>query len=230
MKSTHKNSVWAGIWNQQQLWMLRIWRKDFCVTLQYSKSTLNQCPRQQFCFKPALTWSLSKRIKIPLSPPPTYFQQAFHCVYEQGSSLPVFPHCTIGFPRASLAAPALLESRVYSSPPLSASRWGGGLWWGLDATECQCQKWPFSWKSGAGVRHCPCKKGETLLFYFFPLPFWEIIFELMTFGSLGPRKCQIFPQDWFLHLLPHLHCCTISSSSRPISHYRLISAFLRFHG
>lgn len=171
MKSTHKNSVWAGIWNQQQLWMLRIWRKDFCVTLQYSKSTLNQCPRQQFCFKPALTWSLSKRIKIPLSPPPTYFQRAFHCVYEQGSSLPVFPHCTIGFPRASLAAPALLESRVYSSPPLSASRWGGGLWWGLDATECQCQKWPFSWKSGAGVRHCPCKKGETLLFYFFSSPF-----------------------------------------------------------
>lgn len=113
MKSTHKNSVWAGIWNQQQLWMLRIWRKDFCVTLQYSKSTLNQCPRQQFCFKPALTWSLSKRIKIPLSPPPTYFQRAFHCVYEQGSSLPVFPHCTIGFPRASLAAPALLESSLF---------------------------------------------------------------------------------------------------------------------
>lgn len=167
MKSTHKNSVWAGIWNQQQLWMLCIRRKDFYVTLQYSKSTLNQWPRQQFCFKPALTWSLSKRIKIPLSPPPTYFQRAFHCVYEQGSSLPVFPHCTIGFPRASLAAPALLESRVYSSPPLSASRWGGGLWWGLDATECQCQKWPFSWKSGTGVRHCLCKKERRCFFIFF---------------------------------------------------------------
>ncbi|PKU31371.1 hypothetical protein llap_18325 [Limosa lapponica baueri] len=46
--------------------------------------------------------------------------RAFRCVCEQGSFLPVFPRCTIGFPWASLAAPALLERGVYSSPPLSA--------------------------------------------------------------------------------------------------------------
>lgn len=170
MKSTHKNSVWAGIWNQQQLWMLRIWRKDFCVTLQYSKSTLNQCPRQQFCFKPALTWSLSKRIKIPLSPPPTYFQRAFHCVYEQGSSLPVFPHCTIGFPRASLAAPALLESSLFlpSSFSLPLRRRS------VVGTRCHRMSMPevaFLMEIRRGSPALSVQEGRDVAFLFFSSPF-----------------------------------------------------------
>lgn len=166
---------------------------------------------------------------MSLCPPPTYLQQTFLCVDEQGSSLPLPPHCTIGFPWASLAAPALFAREFILFLPSSFSlalrrRFALG-------TRCHIMSMPqvaFLME----IRHqspaLSVLKGETWLL-FSPLPSWEIIFGAMSPGSLMPRECQIPPQGWFLHLLPHLHCCAISSSSRPISRYVLILAFLRIH-
>lgn len=72
---------------------------------------------------------------------------------------------------------------------------------------------------------------ETLVGWFFcPLPFWKIISELMSSVSLMPCGCQIFPQDWFLHLLPHLYCCAISFRHVQLVIMGLSWLFLRFHG
>lgn len=169
MRSTHKNSVWAGIWNRQHLWMLCIWRTDFNATLRYStlhrSDLVNNFAWSQRSLKVCI--NASKRLLTLL---PLIFGRRF-AVSVSRDPLSLFSLIAQLAFHGPLWQLQPFWKAEYSSPPLSARHWGGGgLRQGHRAAECQCQKWPFSWKSGAGVRHCPCKK-ERCGFSFFSSPF-----------------------------------------------------------
>lgn len=65
------------------------------------------------------------------------------------------------------------------------------------------------------------KEGETLLSL---CPSWEIMFEAMSTGSDISEALALSPSP------PHLPCGTISSSSGPVSPYKLTLVLLRFLG
>lgn len=104
---------------------------------------------------------MSVSVHPQYSPPPILEGVWFYPSEEQGSSLPTFPWCTISFPWAFLAALALLEWWVPSSPPLSGQHWGNlGCW------ECQCQKWPLLMEIRCCRVHCAQGRRREVDFFF----------------------------------------------------------------
>lgn len=190
-----------------------------CNMPQHSKSTPHQCPRQQLCFKPALTDICINAPKCLLALLPLIFDRRFTVSVSRDPPSLFSLIAQLAFHGPLWQLQPLRKAEVI--PPLLLQPC-------IEKEVCGRDSMQQNVNARSGLSHgnqvwdpgifCARMRDDGGLYFFFlPLPFWKIIFEPRSSGSLLPCGCQIFPQDWFLHLHPHLHCCAI-----PFHHVQLV--------